>query len=90
MELAGFFRAIQANPVEFLSLQPLLRFQRDGGALEPGQLLGAYPPFCIEQPADGVHLAAISADEHRRFLADFAAQIHDVADGGEIIFKLGQ
>jgi hypothetical protein len=88
--LAEFFHAVQADPIEFLSLEPLLQFQRDGGELEPGQLLAAYPPFCTEQAADGVHLAVISADEHRRFLADFAAQIRDVPEGGKIVFKLGQ
>jgi hypothetical protein len=35
-----------------------------------------------------VHLAAISADERRGFLADFAAQIRDVPDGGEIRFRI--
>jgi hypothetical protein len=90
LDLAGFFRAVQADPIGFLPLEPLLQFQRDGSALEPGQLLAAYPPFCTEQPADGVHLAAIPADERRRFLADFAAQIRDVPDGGYIVFKLDQ
>jgi hypothetical protein len=90
LDLAGFFHSVEADPIEFLSLEPLLQFQRDGGALEPGQLLAAYPPFCTEQSADGVHLAAISADERRRLLADFAEQIHDVPDGGKIVFKLGE
>src|SRR5262249_35554925 len=88
--LAGFFQAVQADPIEFLSLQPLLRFQHDGNMLEPGQLLAAYPPFCTKQAASGVHLAAIAASERRRFLADFAAQIRDVPDGGTIAFKLAE
>ena len=88
--LAEFLSRVQVDPVEFLSLEPLLRFQRDGGALEPGQLLAAHPPFCTKQSADGIRLAAISADKRRRFLADFAAQIRDVPDGGKIMFKLGQ
>jgi hypothetical protein len=88
LDLAGFFDAVQADSIGFLSLQPLLQFQRDGGALEPGQLLGAYPPFCTQQSGAGVHLAAIPADECRLFLADFAAQIRDVPDGGKIVFKV--
>jgi hypothetical protein len=88
LSLAGFFQAVQADPIEFLSLAPLLRFQQDGGALEPGQLLDAAPPFCVEQSAEGVHLAAIPADERRQFLADFAAQIRDVPDGGTIVIKI--
>jgi hypothetical protein len=35
-----------------------------------------------------VRLAAVSADERRRFLADFAAQIRDVPDGGEIEIEI--
>jgi hypothetical protein len=88
--LAEFFHEVQSGPVEFLSLELLLQFQRDGGALEPGQLLAAYPPFCTEQSADGAHLAAISADERRRFLAHFAAHIRDVPDGGKIMFEIGE
>ena len=88
--LAGFFHAVQSDPIEFLSLPPLLQFQRDGGALEPGQLLASYPPFCTEQSADGVHLAAISADERRRFLADFAAHIRELPEGDRIVFELGE
>ena len=30
LDLAGFFHAVQADPIEFLSLEPLLQFQRDG------------------------------------------------------------
>jgi hypothetical protein len=88
--LADFFHSVQADPTEFLSLHPLLQFQRDGGSLAPGQLLGAYPPFCIAPPAGGVHLKAISVDEGRRFLADFAAQIRNVPDGGKIVFKISE
>jgi hypothetical protein len=86
--LGGFFEAVQADPVEYLSLHPLLQFQREGGRLEAGQLLAAFPPFCTKESADGVSLRAISADERRRFLADLAAQLRDVPDGGQIDFRL--
>ena len=86
--LGGFFEAVQADPVEYLSLHPLLQFQREGGRLEPGQLLAAFPPFCIKESADGVSLRAIAAGERRRFLADLAAQLRDVPDGGQIDFRL--
>jgi hypothetical protein len=87
--LPEFFRSVQDDPIGFLSLEPLLQFERDGGALEPGQLLAAYPPFCTKQAADGgVHLAAIPTDERRRFLAEFASQIRDVLDGGEIVLGI--
>lgn len=86
--LADFLHAAQEDPVEFLTIQPLLQFQQDGGNLAPGQLLAAFPPFCTQQAADGVTLAAVPAEERRRFLAEFASQIHDVPDGGAIDFKI--
>lgn len=88
VSLGGFFAAVADDPVEFLSLHPLLQFQQEGGNLEPGQLLAAFPPFCTKQSANGVSLAAITADERRRFLADLAAQLRDVPEGGKIDFKV--
>jgi hypothetical protein len=84
--LGGFFEAVEVDPVEFLSLHPLLQSQQEGGRLEPGQLLAAFPPFCTKESAAGVSLAAISAEERRRFLANLAAKLRDVADGGKIEF----
>ncbi|HJT77983.1 MAG TPA: hypothetical protein VJ739_12340, partial [Gemmataceae bacterium] len=84
VRLGSFFERVEADPVEFLSLHPLLRFRLDGGRLEPGQLLAAFPPFCIKESADGVRLAAISAGERRRFLADLAAQLRDVPEGCKV------
>lgn len=85
--LWDFFAAVAADPVEYLSLHPLLRFEQDGGVLEPGRLLAAYPPFCTRESANGVSLAAIPAGERRRFLADLAAQLRDVPDGGSVDFR---
>jgi hypothetical protein len=76
--LFDFLAAAEANPVEYLALAPLLKFQEQGQQLEPGQLLSAYPPFCTKESAQGVHLAAIPMMERIAFLARFAAQIADV------------
>src|ERR1022692_4903684 len=47
--LEASFKEFMANvvddPGEHLGLHPLLQFQREGGHLQPGQLLAAYPPF---------------------------------------------
>jgi hypothetical protein len=88
VSLAGFFEAVEADPVEFLSLHPLIKFQDDGGRLEPGQLLSAVPPFCCKQSADGVSLRAIPTDDRRQFLAHLASQIHDLPEGAEIEFQI--
>ncbi len=83
-----FLTAAAANPVEFLSLQLLEQFRRDGGSLEPGQLLSVYPPLCIEESANGVSLRAISATDRIGFLADLAAQISNLPDGAQVRFDL--
>lgn len=70
-----FFLNAATDPLEYLSLQPLLQFQREGGMLSPGKLLNVYPPFCTKEAAAGVSLRAISALERISFLADFAGQI---------------
>src|SRR5262249_12738532 len=51
VDLESFDRACREDPVEYLQLQPLARFRTDGGTLEPGQLLSAYPPFCAVESA---------------------------------------
>jgi hypothetical protein len=79
-----FFQNVEEDPGEHLGLHPLLQFQRDGGHLQPGQLLAAYPPFCLEEAEDGVTLRALPAEERRRFLAEFAKQIRDLPDGAKI------
>ena len=84
----GFLDAAQADPVEYLGLHPLIQFFREGGELEPGQLLSAYPPFCTKEAAAGISLKAIPATDRLAFLADFAAQIAGVADGGKVVIKV--
>lgn len=57
-------------------------------AMQPGQLLLAYPPFvCLESGA-GASLKPVQAGEVILFHADLARQIQDVPDGGRIVFKL--
>jgi hypothetical protein len=55
--------------------------------LLPGQLLSVYPPFV----ADSTHprsIRAIAALELVSWLADFAKQIRDVPNGGQIRIKV--
>jgi len=79
-----FFAAAAANPIEFLSLQLLERFKREGGSLQPGQLLSVYPPLCTQESGNGVSLKAVPARERIRALADFAAQIAGLTNGSKI------
>ena len=83
-DLWQFLDNVQNDPVEYLALQPLVNFYHSGGELESGQLLQAYPPFCVGESSQGVSLRAVSALEHIRFLSDFARQIADLPDGTKI------
>jgi hypothetical protein len=65
----------------------LVKFQKDGGELKPGELLSAYPPYCIKT-TQGVSLRSIPALERRAFLADFASQIANLPDGATIQFRI--
>jgi hypothetical protein len=76
-----FFAGLLADSFTFLQLHPLVQFQREGGHLEPGQLLNAYPPFVTKEAADGVSLGAVPAHERIHFLPDFARQLASIGEG---------
>ncbi|HEV2880278.1 MAG TPA: hypothetical protein VGX24_03135 [Pyrinomonadaceae bacterium] len=84
MSLEVFLAHARKNPVEFLSLQPLLQFFDDGGVLKPGQLLSVYPPFVTKESENGVSLEAVSMFDRIRFLADFARQVSGLGEGTKI------
>lgn len=86
-DLQSFDRAVRADPVTYLSLEPLEEFRANGGVLEPGQLLSVFPPFVCQESAADVSYRAIPTEDRIRFLADLARQIADVPDGGRITFR---
>lgn len=86
--LHDFLAAVTADPVETLALHPLLQFQREGGALAPGQLLNVYPPFCTAEAAAGVSLRAVAAEERLGFLARFAAHLAGRGDGDRVRLRV--
>jgi len=88
LTLAEFDAAVRADPDEFLQLGPLHQFRSEGGHLEPGQLLAAYPPFVFKESAGGVRLSAIPAHELRRYLSHLARSIRDVPAGGRVRFRV--
>ena len=90
LTFGDWLERVQGDPVHALSLHPLLQFQSEGGSLVPGELLAAYPPFCTKEAAEGVTLAAVPAQERRRFLAHMAAALRDVPEGGHIKFEIGE
>ena len=86
--LETFMAEIIERATEVLSLEPVTAFLDAGQELKPGQLLMAYPPFCVSQSDQGVTLTAVSTPERREFLATIARQIHDLPDGAEVQFKV--
>lgn len=56
--------------------------------VQPGQLLYAYPPFCCDNGGKGASLGPVPASELIPLHADFARQIRNVPDGGQIQFKV--
>lgn len=82
--LGSFLSAASNDPVEFLGLEPLLQLQNQGQALEPGQVIHVYPPFCTEQAENGVSLKPVSIAEALTFLSRFSKQINSVGNGEEV------
>lgn len=86
LTLEEFLQAAQDDPEEFLCLNPLSQYRRDGDALDPGELLSNMPPFCVAESAEGVTLEAVPALDRRRFLADLAARVRELPEGGTLRF----
>ena len=80
VDLHTFLQLAQENPVEYLSLEPLLQFMSEDSKLQLGQLLSVYPPFIAEESANGVSLKAISMFDRIGFLGDFAKQIANLSE----------
>jgi hypothetical protein len=79
-----FFTSLLADPLEFLQLHPLVQFEREGGRLQPGQLLSAYPPFVTAESGSSVALSAVSANERIRFLSDFSRYLGSITKGQQL------
>lgn len=78
LNLEEFLTKTNANPVDFLLLEPLLKFTEEGGKLEKRELLSVYPSFCTEESAEGVSFKAVPMFDRLGFLADFARQINSL------------
>lgn len=82
--LAIFLEKATENPVEFLSMEPLIQLQNEGGKLEPGELISAYPPFCTKEAEDGVSLKAVPSFEALQFLFNFSKQITNLSEDDQV------
>lgn len=84
-----FLACVEADPIEFLQLSYLSRFQEEGGILMPGDLLSVYPPFVAKECVNP-SIRPIPSLELRSWLADFARQIGGVEDGQRIRIRVIQ
>jgi len=75
MEFDEFIGEVVENPVEFLSLEPLLHFMDDGNELDPGELLHCEPALTIDVPEDTEYaVTALDIDDRLRWLKDFSTK----------------
>jgi hypothetical protein len=75
--LEDFFSRVREDMQGFLSVSLKQ-------AMQPGQLLLAYPPYVFQGSATATSLKPVSAGEVIRFHADLARLIRDVPDGCQI------
>jgi len=88
VDFVSFLERCAANPVDYLSLQPLLTFQAQGGKLTPGQLLSVYPPFLIDTGKSERSYAAVPAIQVLTSLGRFASEVRDLPDGTKVKIKV--
>lgn len=88
VDLARFFDATKADPVEYLSLELLAVFHEQHGILEPGQLVHTMPPLCLKRPDKKLAMKAVDADNAIAYSANFAKQISEAPDGTEVKLEL--
>jgi len=79
--LDDFFTKVNDDIVGFLNVGLSHKMQ-------PGELLHACPPFCLQKSGACTSLRPVSASDVISFHADLARQIRDVPDGGTVEFKL--
>jgi len=77
MDFDEFINECIEDPVEFLSLEPLLQFESEGGVLMPGELLHVYPLFSMEESEEGVAISKRPMFEQNDFLAGYYKKHQD-------------
>ncbi len=87
LTLGDFLKEVNSDPIEFLSMHPLLQLLEDQGELPDGYLVHAYPPFCTKEAADGVTLNAVPAWQLHEYHSEMAKLLP--AEGGQFRIKLG-
>jgi hypothetical protein len=75
MDFEEFIVDVIEDPVEFLSLEPLLHYLDAGNELSPGQILHCEPALTIEVPeGTDYEVQAMDIDERLKWLHDFSSK----------------
>ena len=85
--LNEFLARAASDPLEYLSLGPLVAFEETGERLAPGQLVNVYPPFCVDTASERSY-RAVPAEQQLRSMARLAKEIRDLPDGTQIEIKI--
>ena len=85
LNLWEFFEEMEKDPVSFLSLQPLMQFEMEGNKLEPGTLISAFPPFCMNSGQE-LTLNKMPVLERLQSLQNISKQVKGLEDGDEVRF----
>ncbi|MEO8200405.1 MAG: SMI1/KNR4 family protein [Gemmatimonadota bacterium] len=86
--LEAFLQRVMENLPDLLGYDPLQALTHAWGQLEPGKLLIAYPPFVLDTGTDTRSIRPIDALEARQYLAEFARQLRDIPDGGQLNIRV--
>jgi hypothetical protein len=78
----GFIKQIISDPIRTLNIESIEDFN-----LQPGQLLSAFPPFCIKTDTKR-SIVSIKAEDRIVFLSDLSKQLRNLSEGAEIRFEV--
>ena len=73
LDFEDFMTEVIEDPVDFLSLEPLLHFLDGGNELKEGQILHCVPALTVDVPDDTEYsVTAMDIDERLKWLHDFS------------------
>lgn len=89
LSLSKFLEKAQEEPIDFLSMHPLLQYQSENQSyLEPGQVLHAYPPYCTAEAEHGVHLAPVPVADAIAYLTHLSSCLRNLKEGEVFNIKI--
>ncbi len=75
IDLSVFMERAEEDPEGFLGMYPLLKFEKQGGKLVPGEVIEVSPPFCLQDAEGETSLRPVPALERLASLAEFSRNL---------------